>query len=984
MKAPVKAIYLSIVFALATLALPRLGLGYEVLGHAWPEAETEIHIDLDAEWETAFAESADLWNQLAPFTFQVVVDSPKDPCDDPNVVAPRNGAVFSSTICGTAFGATALAVTSTWVTDSGATPLQSGIWYNTSFTWGVYAGPNEGPGYEGVYDFRRATLHELGHVLGLAHEEDVPSIMHELISDIESPTADDVEGVREIYLGPRIRSVSPNPVTGSDTEQTFIILGENFSAQPDVTLRQLDTGATYSNRPIVSGTEDRIELSVNFSSETANWSVQVANDDHRLSNEFEFAVFDPAESDPDLVVEEVTVTPSQGEPEDPITIEFVLHNQGTASAEPHTTNVRLGASSDSVSSVDPLLASVPLPELPVGYSLTVTLDYAVPTVTAGQYYVWVIADVDSTAGQANEGNDTLSTPLSVVGGAPDLVIHDLRVEPPTVDQGGSATVDFTLRNQGTGPALASTTRLRASTPGSPPSTDDPLLGSVEHGGLAADAETSVSRLIQIPFLAAGEYRLWAIADADTSAGQVDEENDYASVPLTVDSTSSQFAWPLATPLMTQEYACVGELGCYSNVGHHAGVDLRAQSTVPVASIGAGRVSKVCLIEEEAYPNAECSVSSEADCVNNFLGNVVVVQHAPALYSLYAHLSSVSQNTDGTNFSCVGDSVLPGDRIGLTGGSGGVDPHLHLEVKNNDDLLAESAGNVYTPHHPNEYGYIDPWSVLSGIEPVAVRSATPESIEIRRQPRHSCASNPRECAAFLSGGAEQFFVAYAQHTKDGSQWYKIHVPCGTNDTCVGWIDGDGVATAGMRALVSVQSGAAFEVPLRPAPDNQTVLGYAYQDQQFVLRDSQVGPGCDSSWLGVDIPDADSPVAWICGDLAQLPSGATYEDLDGDSVLNDEDNCPYTYNSDQANADPDAEGNACDPDDDNDGLTDAAEVDLGTDPLNPDSDSDSMPDGFEIDHGLNPLDGSDCPSWYCVDTGPAPWLRFLQLFQPSLED
>ena len=51
-----------------------------------------------------------------------------------------------------------------------------------------------------------------------------------------------------------------------------------------------------------------------------------------------------------------------------------------------------------------------------------------------------------------------------------------------------------------------------------------------------------------------------------------------------------------------------------------------------------------------------------------------------------------------------------------------------------------------------------------------------------------------------------------------------------------------------------------------------------------------------------------------------------------------------------------------DNDNDGLTNAQELALGTDPLNPDTDGDGMPDGWEVKYGLNPLSAADA----AVDT------------------
>ncbi len=86
-----------------------------------------------------------------------------------------------------------------------------------------------------------------------------------------------------------------------------------------------------------------------------------------------------------------------------------------------------------------------------------------------------------------------------------------------------------------------------------------------------------------------------------------------------------------------------------------------------------------------------------------------------------------------------------------------------------------------------------------------------------------------------------------------------------------------------------------------------------------------------------------------------------DSDGDTILDGIDNCPLTANVGQANSDLDPFGNACDDDDDNDGLTDDQEdvnmngiVDPGeTDPLDSDSDNDGAIDGLEIVFGTDPL-------------------------------
>ena len=52
----------------------------------------------------------------------------------------------------------------------------------------------------------------------------------------------------------------------------------------------------------------------------------------------------------------------------------------------------------------------------------------------------------------------------------------------------------------------------------------------------------------------------------------------------------------------------------------------------------------------------------------------------------------------------------------------------------------------------------------------------------------------------------------------------------------------------------------------------------------------------------------------------------EDSDGDGVSDNYDNCPDIANSDQANADGDGAGDACDPDSDGDGAGDVCDADL----------------------------------------------------------
>jgi len=112
-----------------------------------------------------------------------------------------------------------------------------------------------------------------------------------------------------------------------------------------------------------------------------------------------------------------------------------------------------------------------------------------------------------------------------------------------------------------------------------------------------------------------------------------------------------------------------------------------------------------------------------------------------------------------------------------------------------------------------------------------------------------------------------------------------------------------------------------------------------------------------------------------------------DTDGDAVPDYRDNCPAVPNPDQANHDAefidngrgpnddttnpmgDSAGDACDPDDDNDGLPDTSEgvfpvpgcpaATAATDPFSPDSDGDGVIDSVECAAGTDPVDAASKP-------------------------
>ena len=105
-----------------------------------------------------------------------------------------------------------------------------------------------------------------------------------------------------------------------------------------------------------------------------------------------------------------------------------------------------------------------------------------------------------------------------------------------------------------------------------------------------------------------------------------------------------------------------------------------------------------------------------------------------------------------------------------------------------------------------------------------------------------------------------------------------------------------------------------------------------------------------------------LVWVGAIAAPIQSGGGQPpiDSDGDGVPDESDNCPDDANADQANNDSDSLGDVCDPDDDNDGLSDLEEIGIyGTDPFLADTDGDGASDFDEVNFGTDPLDPSSFP-------------------------
>ena len=152
-------------------------------------------------------------------------------------------------------------------------------------------------------------------------------------------------------------------------------------------------------------------------------------------------------------------------------------------------------------------------------------------------------------------------------------------------------------------------------------------------------------------------------------------------------------------------------------------------------------------------------------------------------------------------------------------------------------------------------------------------------------------------------------------------------------------------------------AADEFPEGPVSATNPDAGDGEDDVTVVYDNVIIGPGQTVIYMHVEHTTEGRPVefanAYAAGseqfysglsaaERSQLRNWPPESDQDQDRVFFSRDNCPENANRDQIDTDRDGQGNACDLDDDNDGLSDDAETQFGLNPTSADTDGDGRGD------------------------------------------
>ena len=211
-----------------------------------------------------------------------------------------------------------------------------------------------------------------------------------------------------------------------------------------------------------------------------------------------------------------------------LSVSYTVKNQGTGGAAQSQTRVQVKLGSSTTTTTEIFHTT---PALGAGISTSETVSVPISSsVAAGAYTIYVILDYNNAIGQSNVNNDTYQTAVGAVtiqaaaAAAPDLMLtSSVGASPNPVVAGNGLSVSYTVKNQGTGGAAQSQTRVQVKLGSSTTTTTE-----IFHTTPALGAGISTSETVSVPIsssVAAGAYTIYVILDYNNAIGQSNVNND---------------------------------------------------------------------------------------------------------------------------------------------------------------------------------------------------------------------------------------------------------------------------------------------------------------------------------------------------------------------------------------------------------------------------------------------------------------------------
>ncbi len=215
---------LGLVFIAGFLVLVFLSqtAGYVLNGKTWANGSNIVlHMGLgspsspladgNTSWNTAAVPALAMWNQVVQrIQLSAITDSSTSSSSGDHV----NSVVWANNVYGQAFGSGTLAVT--YYITQGNAMIEADVLFNRGQAFDSYRGNLRfGSNGYAIGDIRRVFLHELGHAIGLQHQNgDV--VMNPTTSDRDTLAPDDIAGAQAMYGAP-LATPTPTPTPDPGT-----------------------------------------------------------------------------------------------------------------------------------------------------------------------------------------------------------------------------------------------------------------------------------------------------------------------------------------------------------------------------------------------------------------------------------------------------------------------------------------------------------------------------------------------------------------------------------------------------------------------------------------------------------------------------------------------------------------------------------------------------------------------------------------------
>lgn len=219
----------------------------------------------------------------------------------------------------------------------------------------------------------------------------------------------------------------------------------------------------------------------------------------------------------DLVITNFTISPAEPVVGQNATINITVRNQGSCSTV-------VGFVVQWKSAIlAPTGPSTFVPALEAGDdSDPISFQFAFPNV--GNFTTVATVDTDNTVNETNENNNLAIKSVTVKPDLPDLVITNMSIDPTQPVEGLNATINVTVKNQGTKPAGPFVVQWKSALLA-------PTGPNTQVTGLAVGASTTVS--FQYAFPNDGNFMTAATVDTGFDVQESNEDNNLEIFPVTV-------------------------------------------------------------------------------------------------------------------------------------------------------------------------------------------------------------------------------------------------------------------------------------------------------------------------------------------------------------------------------------------------------------------------------------------------------------------